>query len=239
MTSPRVAVFLHVPFEGLGLIEPALARAGIEVDAFEMFHPGIAVPDVSGHAGIVSMGGPQSANDPLASLEAEIGILASAAERGVPVLGVCLGSQLIARALGARVYRNPVKEIGWFPVAWTAAAAEDPLFCGMAGSETLFHWHGETFDLPAGAKWLAYSDGCRHQAFRHGTNVWGLQFHLEVTPAIIERWSREDANQGEVRELAGPIDPHANTTRLAELSATVFGRWASLVCGDPASAGAL
>ncbi|MGA9623052.1 MAG: hypothetical protein WBQ65_01170, partial [Bryobacteraceae bacterium] len=144
-------------------------------------------------------------------------------------LGVCLGAQLIAKALGAKVYRNPVKEIGWFEIHFTGAAARDPLFAGVGPSETVFHWHGETFDLPPGAERLAYSEACRNQAFRFAAGVFGLQFHLEVTPAMIEDWSAQDANCGDVRELATPIDPRQNAARLALLSSVVFGRWCDLL----------
>jgi GMP synthase-like glutamine amidotransferase len=147
------------------------------------------------------------------------------------MLGVCLGAQLIAKALGARVYPNAVKEIGWYPVHWTAAAAGDALLAGMPDPATVFHWHGETFDLPDNAVWLGYSDACRNQAFRCGGNIYGLQFHLEVTPAMIAGWIEEDANAGDVREISRPIDPEAGAADLARMAADVFGRWAALAGG--------
>jgi len=177
----------------------------------------------------ISMGGPMSANDNLPWLKREMDILERAAAEGIPVLGVCLGSQLIARALGARVFRNPEKEIGWHPVHWTPAAARDPLFNSLADPEMLFHWHGETFDLPTGAEWLAWSHRCRHQAFRCGRHVYGLQFHLEVTAHMITGWCKEDVNQGDMREVHTPIDPDAYAASLARLTQTVFGRWCDLV----------
>ncbi|MGC8794935.1 MAG: type 1 glutamine amidotransferase, partial [Bryobacteraceae bacterium] len=144
------------------------------------------------------------------------------------VLGVCLGAQLIAKAAGARVYRNRVKEIGWAPVYWTRAAREDALFRGLEQPEQVFHWHGESFDLPRGAHWLAYSDACRHQAFRLDPHVWGLQFHLEVTPEMIRDWCCVPENQADLRELAEAPDPEGPVERLAEVAAIVFGRWSSL-----------
>ena len=180
-------------------------------------------------AGLIFMGGPMSVNDDLPYLRQEMRMIAQAISYGKPVMGVCLGSQLIARALGGSVYPNPVKEIGWFPVHFTAAAGEDALFRGLRGPETIFHWHGETFDLPHGAELLASSDACRHQAFRVGKNIYGLQFHLEVTPEMIVDWCLQDANYGDMRELTRPVDPQANATRLAELSREVFGRWCELI----------
>jgi len=225
----RVVVFRHVPFEGLGLIQPALEERDVSVDFPDLFHEGAAVPDISSVAGIIIMGGPMSANDDLPYLRQELEIIRQAVERRQPVLGVCLGAQLIAKALGARVYANPVKEIGWFDVHLTEAGRQDPVLAGLDGRETVFHWHGETFDLPHGADWLAYSEACRHQAFRAGSNVYGLQFHLEVTPEMIADWCAQDANCGDVRELQAPPDPHLNSKRLANLSRLVFGRWCALL----------
>jgi GMP synthase-like glutamine amidotransferase len=224
----HVLAVRHVPFEGLGLIAPALEARGIRIVYADAFH-GQSLSGWRSASGLIFMGGPMSANDDLPFVHQEMEILAEAVKAGQPVLGICLGAQLLARTLGARVYRNAVKEIGWAPVRWTEAAARDPLFTGLESPETVFHWHGETFDLPAGAEWLASSEACRHQAFRAGRNAWGLQFHLEVTPEMISTWCCEDGNEGDVRELAQPLDPFANSARLAELAATVFGRWASLL----------
>ena len=175
------------------------------------------------------MGGPMSVNDDLPWLGDEMQAIRDTIQRGKPVLGICLGAQLIAKALGARVYRNPVKEIGWAPVYWTEQTAADPLFDGFSHPETVFHWHGETFDLPYGAERLAYSDACANQAFRIAGNVYALQFHPEVTPAIIEDWCAIDERCGNAREMVAPIDPHAESARLAEISRTIFDRWCRLL----------
>jgi GMP synthase-like glutamine amidotransferase len=225
----RVFVFRHVPFEDLGLIRAPLEERGISIEYADLYRPGAPLPDVTQAAALIFMGGPMSANDDLAYLRQELQLIAQAVERRQPVLGVCLGAQLIAKALGSKVYRNPVKEIGWFDIHLTEAAARDPLFAGIGPAETVFHWHGETFDLPLGAERLAYSEACRNQAFRFGAGVYGLQFHLEVTPAMIEDWCAQDANCGDIRELATPIDPRQNAARLAVLSSLVFGRWCDLL----------
>src|SRR5581483_176282 len=175
------------------------------------------------------MGGPMSANDDLPYLRREIACIRQAVDQGQPVLGVCLGSQLLARALGAKVYKNSAKEIGWFDLHLTEAGRQDAILSGLESPETVFHWHGETFDLPDGATWLAYSDRCRHQAFRVASNVYGLQFHLEVTPEMIADWCLQDENCGDVRELQSPLDPRFNQARLAALSGLVFGRWCALL----------
>lgn len=223
-----VLAIRHVPFEYMGLIETVLERRRIPyryLDAPE------TMPPLDGVNGLVIMGGPMSANDDLPYIKTELQLIERAAARGIPVLGICLGSQLIAKALGARVYRNPTKEIGWFPLHWTEAAQHDRLFAGFHDSELIFQWHGETFDLPSGSEWLAWSDACLHQAFRNGDNVYGLQFHLEVTPEMISDWCGQDANCGDVRELTEPIDPHAHADRQRELADVVFNRWTDLLQG--------
>ena len=179
------------------------------------------------------MGGPQSANDPDPRLVAEMRLINQTMSRGLPVLGVCLGAQLIAKTLGARVYRNPSSEIGWAPVYFTEAAKGDPLFSGFSSPTTFFHWHGETFDLPAGAEWLAYSELCRNQAFRYGTNVYGVQFHPEITPEMIVDWSAQPANCGDVEALPAPIDPHAVDSE--KLARTILDGWLSVAGIRPES----
>ncbi len=227
----RVLVFRHVPFEGLGRIEPVLRSRGIDIDYADLYReshlPSASL--ASGYDGLIFMGGPMSANDPLPYLALETQMIECAAAAGQPVLGICLGAQLIARALGARIYRNPSKEIGWFDIDFTELARQDPLFAGFSGPETVFHWHGETFDLPPGAQLLASSERCRHQAFRVGRGIYGLQFHLEVTPEMAADWCTQDENCGDVRELEGPLDLWQNSERLRHLSEIVFGRWCNLV----------
>ena len=225
----RVLAFRHASFEHLGLIEPALESAGIRIEYVDTYSGSPAGSELERADGLVFMGGPMSANDDLPWIPEELALIERAAAAGKPVLGVCLGAQLVAKALGARVYRNPVKEIGWYPLYWTGAAHGDALLGGLSEPETVFHWHGETFDLPAGAEWLAYSEACQHQAFRVGGNVYGLQFHLEVTPKMVADWASQDLNSGDVGELAAPLDPFVNAGRLRELSSLVFGRWAALL----------
>jgi len=225
----RVVAFRHVPFEDLGLIYSSLEECGISVECADLYRQASPLPDISSAAGLIFMGGPMSANDDLPYLERELRCIRQAVERRQPVLGVCLGAQLLARALGATVYRNPVKEIGWFDIELTDTGLADPLFAGLDRSQTVFQWHGETFDLPASAAWLASSEACLHQAFRVGANVYGLQFHLEVTPQMIADWCKQDANCGDVQGLPAPLDPYRHTEHLAHLSRLVFGRWCALL----------
>jgi GMP synthase (glutamine-hydrolysing) len=220
----RVLIFRHVPFEGAGRIEPLLRIRNIDFEYVDLYRDGAAVPDTAPYGGLIFMGGPMSVNDGLAYLRAEEQLIRDAVATRVPVLGICLGAQLLARAMGASVRRNPVSEIGWFELCFTDAARRDPLFAGL-DRETVFHWHGETFDLPEGAELLASSERCRNQAFRVGDRTYGLQFHLEVTPEMIADWCEQDENCRDVRELAAPLDSYRNAARLSVLSDRVFGAW--------------
>lgn len=217
-------VVRHVPFEGLGRLEEALDRAGVTPRYFDIGQP-IESRDLEAASALILMGGPMSANDPDPWVPNELAAIERALGRSQPVLGICLGAQLLAKALGSRVCRNHAREIGWLPINWTPLAATDPLFHDFQSPETVFHWHGETFDLPAGSAWLARSELCAHQAFRYGANAYGLQFHLEVTPEMIADWMQQDANCGDIRELEGHVDPYAHAERLTHLSRIVFDRW--------------
>lgn len=181
----RVIAFRHGPSDGLGLIARALEARGFRHEYADLCVSSTATPSIRDADGLIFLGGSMSANDDLSALLCEIEIIQDAVYRRKPVLGVCLGAQLIAKALGARVYQNSEKQIGWGPVRFMAAAQHDPLFHGLSASEVVFHWHGETFDLPVGAELLASSSACLHQAFRLGDRIYGLQFHLEVSPAMI------------------------------------------------------
>jgi len=204
-----------------------LRERGIGFDYADLYAADAPAVDPERYHALVFMGGPMSVNDDLAYLRREEEYIRAAASNGVPVLGICLGSQLIAKALGADVRRNGSKEIGWFALRFTDAGNADPLFHGLP-AETVFHWHGETFDLPAGAVLLASSDLCRNQAFRVGDGTYGLQFHLEVTPEMIADWCLQDENCGDVRELTSPLDPYYNAERMKELSRRVIGAWCDL-----------
>ena len=179
--SMRAHYLQHVPFEGLGSIETWLGERGYEITSTRFFES-VSVPDLNEVDLLVVMGGPMSVNDEKewSWLAPEKQVIRDAIQSGKSVLGVCLGAQLIASAMGARVYRNRVKEIGWFPVQGVPSVGSSAF--RFPSSVEVFHWHGETFDLPTGAVRLARSEACENQAFQLGRSVIGLQFHLETTP---------------------------------------------------------
>lgn len=171
----------HVPFEGPGAIAPWLESAGYTLGCTRL-DLGEPLPAPEAPDFVVIMGGPMSVNDEATYpwLAAEKAFVHEVIQGGTPVLGVCLGAQLIAAAMGGRVYPGTEPEIGWFPVHGVAPATPDVL--ALPATFEVFHWHGETFSLPPGAVRLASSEACATQAFQLGRHVIGLQFHLETTP---------------------------------------------------------
>jgi GMP synthase-like glutamine amidotransferase len=203
----RAHVFQHVPFEGLGSIERWLDARDADI-RFTRFFTDDRLPALDRVDLLIVMGGPMSVNDEatLRWLEPEKQAIRDAIARDIPVLGVCLGAQLIANALGARVYPNALKEIGWFPVQTVGAQAAVQL-----PDAVVFHWHGDTFDLPDGAIRLASSAATVNQAFQFKHNVIGLQFHLETTPQAIA--AMLDHCRGEL--VPGPFVQTADDIRTA------------------------
>jgi len=177
----RAHYLQHVAFEGLGGIEPWLTAAGYEIKRTPLFASAL-LPDISEFDWLIVMGGPMSVNDEAVYpwLAAEKKLIREAVLAGKRVLGICLGAQLIANAMGAEVHRNAFKEIGWFPVQ--GLSLSDASSFRFPTSFEAFHWHGETFGLPPHAIPLARTAACENQAFQLGSTVIGLQFHLETTP---------------------------------------------------------
>jgi GMP synthase-like glutamine amidotransferase len=177
----RIACIQHVSFEGPANIARWATARGHTLREIHVYR-GDVLPSVETFDLLVLMGGPMSVNDEdrFAWLAPEKELVRAALQAGRHMLGVCLGAQMIASALGARVYRNSVKEIGWFPIESVPGEAADAL--GVSVWPLVFHWHGETFDLPAGAVLAARSQACANQAFLYQRRALALQFHIEVTP---------------------------------------------------------
>jgi len=237
----QLLVLRHVPHETLGILDPLLAAASITFQDVDFSQQPTAHPSLENHCGLVLMGGPMNVDETkkYPHLSFEVAVIAEAIQREIPVLGICLGAQLIAKALGARVYPNKVKEIGWYDLTPTKHADDDPLFIHLGKKEKVFQWHGDTFDIPRNAVHLASSPQCPNQAFRFGKNVYALQFHLEVDAAMIARWLDVPQNQDELAGLVGKIDPQkiqADTRvyseRLRELSEEIFPSFVRLLHND-------
>jgi GMP synthase-like glutamine amidotransferase len=192
----RIHCFQHVSFEGLGNIEAWIQSRGHSVSTTRFYEKEV-FPRLDDMDWLIVMGGPMGADDEhiYPWLGAEKKFIGQAVSCGKKVLGICLGAQLIASALGAKVYPNAEKEIGWFPLRLTPDGIASPLFAGFPEEFVVFHWHGDTFDLPAGAKHLAESAVCKHQAFLFNTNVLALQFHLDVRSDDITDWLENGASE--------------------------------------------
>lgn len=191
--SLKILCVQNIECETLGTLEKLFRSDGFGIDTVHARNE--PIPDsIKRYAGVIILGGPMSVYDKHPYLQKEQNLINIAMENDVPVLGVCLGSQLIAHAAGGRVYRGIKKEIGWHKVSVTPAGQAD-IFAGIGGSQDLrvFQWHGDTYDLPSDAVVLAKSD-LYPQAFRIGSAV-GIQFHLEVDKNMIERWMKEYAKE--------------------------------------------
>jgi GMP synthase (glutamine-hydrolysing) len=233
----KIYVLQHHPVESLCNIADALEGAAL---AWQYIHvnEGQSVPaSMKGAGGLVVLGGPMSVyqTERYPWLGDEMRLIEDAVKSNLPVLGICLGAQILAAALGAKVDRNPNgKEIGWHPISLSDAAKDDRLMRDLPATMTPFHWHGDIFDLPPGAASLASSDKTPCQAFRHGDKTYGFQFHFEVTHQSIAAMANAFAKDLARQNI--PADQMIAQTAeflpaLEKTSDKVFSRWASPIQG--------
>ena len=232
----RVLVLQHIACEPPGVYEDVLRDRGARLERVEV-DAGDTLPSWHAYDAIVAMGGPMSVNDDveLPWLRDEKTLIAEAVRGGLPYWGVCLGVQLLAASVGARVYAGTEPEVGVLPVELTEAGLADPVFSGLPASVPTLQWHGDTFDLPDGAVRLAGSPAYPNQAFRVG-NAYGVQFHLEVSPEMALEWAAvpeyaaaldRTLGDGGADQLVGAVRDHAG--EMLGYGRTLFERWLDLV----------
>jgi GMP synthase-like glutamine amidotransferase len=228
----RVLVLQHIACEPPGVYEDVLVERGAAIERIEL-DEGEPLPRHRDFDAVIAMGGPMSVNDDVALpwLADEKRFVADVVRAGMPFWGVCLGVQLLASSLGARVFAGPEPEVGLLPVELTVEGRADPVFAELADDLVTLQWHGDTFDLPPGAVRLAGSPAYPNQAFRHGA-AYGVQFHLEVTPAMARDWADVPEYASSLERTLGRdgaagflADIEARAEEMLGHGRALFGRW--------------
>ena len=228
-----VAIFRHTPTEGPGYFATFLEAHGVPWQLVAI-DAGAEVPHApENFSGLCFMGGPMSVNDPLPWIDAVCDLVRKAVTADIPVIGHCLGGQLLARALGGKITRNPVKEIGWGEAIVDDGEAAQDWLGDFSGKATVFQWHGETFSIPPGATRLMHNDWCSSQMFVFGPHL-AMQCHVEMTPEMIATWceSWEDEVSG-LSALPPPVqtpqqmqdDTAYRLPAMRELAGRLYTRW--------------
>ncbi|HKN80071.1 MAG TPA: type 1 glutamine amidotransferase [Actinomycetota bacterium] len=234
----RVLVLQHIACEPPGAYEDVLLERGARLTRVEL-DEGQTLPTLDGFDAVVAMGGPMSVNDEAEHpwLVGEKRLIREAAGRGVPFWGACLGVQLLASALGARVYAGPAPEVGVLPVRLTERGRADPVLGRLPAEFGTLQWHGDTFDLPSGAVLLASSDPYPNQAFRF-ERAYGVQFHLEVSVSMAEAWAEVPAYGEYLDRVLGPGslpgvigDVAGRQTEMLDHARTMFAGWLDTTVG--------
>lgn len=232
-----VLVLQHIACEPPGAFEDVLVERGLELHRVELDEGEPLPSTLDGVDAVIAMGGPMSVNDEVDHpwLVAEKRLIREAVDHGLPFWGSCLGVQLLASSLGARVYAGKEPEVGVLPVYPTDATATDPVLGPLAWPRPTLQWHGDTFDLPDGSTLLATSPAYANQAFRVGELAYGVQFHIEVTAGMADEWSRVPEYEHAARTVLGEGglerllgDFRAAMPEMIEDARSLFGRWLDL-----------
>ena len=226
----EILIFRHAPHEGPGYLADYLGRHHLPWRLIRIDRNDPIPSSIDGVSGLVFMGGPMSVNDPLPWIPPVLKLIREAVSADVPVLGHCLGGQLISKALGGAITKNPVKEIGWLPVSRVDSPAAKPWLDGLPAEFEVFHWHGETFSIPPGATRILTSSDCANQAFVIGKTL-AFQCHVEMTAELVREWVRLGAD--DLAPLCATVqNPQAMTVeldrrvkRLQRIADKFYDRW--------------
>ena len=217
MTPKRVLALQHIEIDPPGYLGELLREHSIPYDVVIVQES--KLPDPASYGAILSMGGPEFAGDEeLLYLAREKALIRRAVDLDIPFLGICLGGQLLASALGAPVISKGLTEVGFFDARFTAQGMRDPLFAGLPGYQHMFHWHEDTYTLPKGAHRLAVRLNAPEQAFRYGRRAYGLQYHIELTPDMLLSWVRYHPWREEAIALLGLVAYESIEQAAQELS---------------------
>ncbi len=225
-----IAVIVHVDHEGPGYLADVLAQRAIPFDVISIGRGDTVPKHVESWSAIVSMGGPMSVNDSLPWIADECALLRAAVAADRPVLGHCLGAQMMSKALGGAVTKNPIREIGWFDVQPVPSTVAAHWLRDLPASMPAFHWHGETFSIPPGATRLLTNSNCVNQGFAIGKSL-ALQCHIEMTEALIQDWVRRSPEEFQApvgavqsaQEILRDLEPR--TRALRQVAEKIYDHW--------------
>jgi GMP synthase (glutamine-hydrolysing) len=220
----KIIILIHTASETAGSLGEYLKEIGVDAQIIRL-DKGDRIPPLGAFDAVISMGGTMNVyeEDKFPFLKDETEFLKEAIYKDTPIVGVCLGGQMIAKAAGATVVKSPTKEVGWYPVALTAKGRRDLLFDGLPESLEVFQYHEDMFNLPEGAELLAKSEGCPHQAFRL-RNAFALQFHVEVTPDMLKEWF---SNSEGLKTMLEGYDQRASS--LVPRARAMYDNWLGLI----------
>ena len=234
MARPKILVFQHVPFEPLGTLDPLLKKAGIRIRYVNFGRTPGQRPSLHGYVALIILGGPMNADDIAAypHLATEVELIRESLQRNISILGICLGAQLLAKAIGGKVLAGAGREIGWQDVDVSEDGQRDPVLSAFGRRSEVFQWHDDNIELPDGVTHLAGSSRCPAQAFRYGDHSYGFQFHLEANRPLIERWLSVPEHQGVIAGSSNIVDVERIRKKTDEsigplmaLSDRTFTRW--------------